>query len=67
MKTTPPKVIYLFPENDGTEASPALPTELYSAAQVEKLLAIPIGRLRYWARVGLVVPSVRQGRRRLPR
>jgi Flp pilus assembly protein TadD len=37
---------------------------LYSAVQVEKFLGIPVGRLRYWSRKGLVVPSGRCGRLR---
>lgn len=38
--------------------------DLYSAAQVSRLLGISVSRLRYWARTGLVSPSRQRGRRR---
>lgn len=47
-------------EGNGEKNGP----NLYSAVQVEKFLGIPVGRLRYWSRKGLVVPSGRCGRLR---
>jgi tetratricopeptide (TPR) repeat protein len=39
--------------------------DLYSTAQVSRLLRIPEGRLRWWRRCGLVVPGGREGGRKL--
>ena len=38
---------------------------MYGAREASKILGIPETRLRYWARIGLVRPSVRTARRRL--
>jgi len=38
--------------------------DLYTAAQVSRVLGISVSRLRYWARTGLVSPSGRRGQRR---
>jgi tetratricopeptide (TPR) repeat protein len=48
----------------GSREVSAAELALYSATQVARLLGIPAGRLRYWARAGLVVPSGQRGRRR---
>jgi len=39
--------------------------DLYSTAQVTRLLGVPAGRLRWWNRCGLVPPSGRDGSRKL--
>jgi len=38
--------------------------DLFTAAQVERLLGVSVNRLRYWARIGLVEPAGRRGQRR---
>lgn len=40
------------------------PTDLYDIEQVEKLVDIPVKRLRRWSRAGIVRPSGRRGKRR---
>jgi tetratricopeptide (TPR) repeat protein len=80
VNSTPSNVIFLFPKPaPAEEALPGEPAtgvsegaldtstaelDLHSGVQVARLLGIPVGRLRYWARAGLVVPSGRRGRRR---
>jgi len=39
--------------------------DLYSTAQVSRLLGIPRGRLRWWSQCGLITPGEREGPRRL--
>jgi tetratricopeptide (TPR) repeat protein len=39
--------------------------DLYSTAQVSRLLGIPRGRLRWWSQCGLITPGEREGSRRL--
>ncbi|MBI3941148.1 MAG: tetratricopeptide repeat protein [Acidobacteria bacterium] len=38
---------------------------MYSLKETSKILSIEASKIRYWARIGLVRPSIRSGRRRL--